>query len=87
MEVNFWVYFQGFLLKMMASNGFHEYTVYFTICFPIVMKMSPEIQLHKFSNETKNIARSNQNQNWTKKQSKILIKLNDYVYFHYLFSR
>ena len=38
-DVNFWVYFQHFLLKMMVSKGFHENTVYFTIGFPIVMEI------------------------------------------------
>ena len=44
-DVNFWVYFQHFLLKMMVSKGFHENTVYFTIGFPIVMEVSPEIDI------------------------------------------
>ena len=44
-DVNFRIYFQHFLLKMMVSKGFHENAVYFTTGFPIVMKMSPEIDI------------------------------------------
>ena len=44
-DVNFWEYFPHFLYKMMVSKGFHENTVYFTIGFPIVMEVSPEIDI------------------------------------------